>query len=86
MTATFSAAQFLGLIFTALMAWGGSMWGLWLLATRDSRLALDEIAKLRAELPREYVMREDWIRMVTIFDAKLDRAIETFRQGPGGGR
>ena len=31
-----------------------------------------DLLKLQAELPREYVRREDWIRFSSSIDAKLD--------------
>ena len=40
---------------------------------RDRRAALErELFELKAALPREYVAREDWIRLSTSIDAKLD--------------
>ncbi len=38
-------------------------------ATRKNEL---DLLKLRAELPNEYVRREDWIRFSGTIDAKLD--------------
>lgn len=33
----------------------------------------EKLEKLQDDLPTEYVRREDWIRMTTLIDGKLDR-------------
>jgi hypothetical protein len=42
-----------------------------------------EVSGLKSELPRDYVLREDWIRFGAVIDAKLDtvhRDMESIRQ------
>ena len=39
------------------------------------------ILRLRAELPLEYVRREDWIRNQTVIEAKLDALAAKLDQG-----
>jgi len=43
------------------------------------------ILKLRAELPLEYVRREDWIRNQTVIEAKLDALAAKLDQGGRSG-
>ena len=39
-----------------------------------------EILKLKAELPREYVAKEDFIRSFTVVEAKIDAVQKTLTQ------
>lgn len=41
-------------------------------ASEDIRQLDREILKLKAELPREYVAKEDFIRSFTVVEAKID--------------
>jgi hypothetical protein len=43
------------------------------------------ILKLRAELPIEYVRRDDWIRNQTVIEAKLDALATKLDQGGRSG-
>jgi hypothetical protein len=46
------------------------------------------VLRLRAELPVEYVRREDWIRFSTVIDSKLDAVmarIEALKERKDGG-
>lgn len=45
-------------------------------STQDKHVA--DLAALKAELPRDYIRREDWVRQVTVFDAKIDGWVGRF--------
>lgn len=44
-----------------------------------------DLLRLRAELPVEYVRREDWVRNQTIIEAKLDALAAHLAQGGRSG-
>jgi len=44
-----------------------------------------DLLRLRAELPVEYVRREDWVRNQTIIEAKLDALAAHLAQGGHSG-
>lgn len=44
-----------------------------------------DLLRLRAELPIEYVRREDWIRNQTVIEAKLDALAAKLDQGGRSG-
>ncbi len=56
---------------------------------RDAAKKADDnersILQLRAELPLEYVRREDWIRNQTVIEAKLDALAAKLDQGGRSG-
>jgi hypothetical protein len=58
-------------------------------SARDAASKADDneksILKLRAELPLQYVRREDWIRNQTVIEAKLDALAEKLDQGGRSG-
>ena len=51
---------------------------------REATWALErDFLRLRADLPNDYVRRDDWIRFSTVIDAKLDalrQAVDQIRQ------
>lgn len=52
-------------------------------ADKHERLR-DEVSKLKECMPREYVMREDWIRSFSQIDFKIDAIWEFIRDTFGG--
>lgn len=56
--------------------------------SRIQKLELD-VERLRGDIGKDYVRREDWIRLSTQLDAKLDRlweAVDGMKVRPGNGR
>lgn len=79
--------QFLGLFAGILALWAGFILGAvkWMLDQRfgdivalvrtntsDTARVKDELAALKAEMARDYIRREEWVRQVTVLDAKQD--------------
>jgi hypothetical protein len=75
MEVTFTIPQLASLAVTLLLAFFGFAVGVWKIISRiqakDCEVEKD-LLRLRAELPVDYVRREDWIRNQTVIEAKLD--------------